>query len=426
MKHTPPPQHQVQAPAPLFRQQALAHQARSLQGEVVLALPMRMRVLIVLAALIVTGALIFAATASYSRIETVSGWVVPEGGLIRITARQGGVLERLDVAEGDEVAAGQSLAELRLSQDLDGGDAGTAIADYLGIELSASRAQAEAERERLEAQQRNLRLQRAAMQREMDAGNGRIDAITQRLNLMRANSDRMKEISSRGFGSNKQIEESEVNVLLAEQELVDARTAMMTMARQIGDIDAQLQALPFSISAAEAQARASQAALERQGTELAVMNTYHATASVAGRVVAVPVSVGQTLDAQTAIAVITPAGSQLQAELMVPSRSAGFIQAGQEVRLMYQAFPYQKFGTARGVIASVSRTVLAPADVTIPGLQITEPVFRVKVTLDRDVMTAYGQDMPIQPGMLLSAGIVQDRRSLIEWLLDPIYAVGRL
>jgi membrane fusion protein len=40
-------------------------------------------------------------------------------------------------------------------------------------------------------------------------------------------------------------------------------------------------------------------------------------------------------------------------------------------------------------------------------------------------MMAYGQAIPLQPGMLASAEIVFDRRSLLRWLLDPIYAVGR-
>ena len=31
----------------------------------------------------------------------------------------------------------------------------------------------------------------------------------------------------------------------------------------------------------------------------------------------------------------------------------------------------------------------------------------------------------MQPGMLVSAEIVFDRRNLLEWLFDPIYAVGR-
>ena len=92
---------------------------------------------------------------------------------------------------------------------------------------------------------------------------------------------------------------------------------------------------------------------------------------------------------------------------------------------MYQAYPHQKFGTGQGVVASVSRTVLAPSEVAIPGLQVQEPVFRVRVKLSRDTITAYGQDLRLQPGMLLSADVIIDRRTLFEWLLDPLYAVGR-
>ena len=74
---------------------------------------------------------------------------------------------------------------------------------------------------------------------------------------------------------------------------------------------------------------------------------------------------------------------------------------------------------------SVSRTVLAPAEVAIPGLQLQEPVFRVRVKLSSDQVAAYGRPMPLQPGMLLTADVVIDRRSLLEWLLDPLYAAGR-
>jgi membrane fusion protein len=123
--------------------------------------------------------------------------------------------------------------------------------------------------------------------------------------------------------------------------------------------------------------------------------------------------------------VILPSGGKLEAELLAPSRSIGFVQPGQEVALSLQAFPYQRFGTVPGTVRSVSSTVLAPSEVGFQGLGIQEPVFRIRIALSREVMQAYGQDIPMQPGMLVSAEIVFDRRSLLRWLFDPIYAVGR-
>jgi membrane fusion protein len=141
--------------------------------------------------------------------------------------------------------------------------------------------------------------------------------------------------------------------------------------------------------------------------------------------VSLPVEIGQAVPSGATLAVMAPAGSTLMADLYVPSRAAGFIRPGQRVNLMYQAFPYQKFGVGRGRVQSVSRTVLGPGETAIPGLEMKEPVFRVRVQLDSAVVSAYGQTLPLQPGMLLTADIVIDRRSLAEWLLDPIYAAKR-
>ena len=414
------------ASRPLFREQAVEHRLRRLDGEVLVRLSLRMRVLIVLAAVVLVGAAAFLGTASYARTETVSGWIVPREGLIRVTARQGGIIGNLAVAEGDSVASGAALATLRLSSVTTEGDAGQALARHLAAQLEASRAQATAAREKLLAEDRHIRDQKAALLRERDQSRQRLAAMEERLALVRSNTERMQDIANRGYASARAVEEAEIMGLVAQQDAAEIRMMMLSLERQIGELDSRLEALPLDIRAAEAQARANEALLEQRETELAVQTDYRATATVAGKVVALPVSVGQSVPAGAVVAVMTPEGSRLEAELYVPSRAAGFIRVGLETRLMYQAFPYQKFGTARGRIREVSRTVLAPGEVAIQGIAFQEPVFRVKVELERDQVDAYGDLIPIQPGMLLAANIVTDRRTLLEWLFDPIYAVGRL
>jgi membrane fusion protein len=125
------------------------------------------------------------------------------------------------------------------------------------------------------------------------------------------------------------------------------------------------------------------------------------------------------------LAVLTPADGHLEAELLAPSKAIGFIKQGQDVRLQLQAFPYQRFGTVAGKVKSVSGTVIGPSDISIPGLSVHEPVFRVRVSLNSEDIVAYGQHHTLQPGMLLTAEIVLDRQSLLRWLFDPLYAVSR-
>jgi membrane fusion protein len=66
--------------------------------------------------------------------------------------------------------------------------------------------------------------------------------------------------------------------------------------------------------------------------------------------------------------------------------------------------------------------VLSGSDISVP-LSLKEPVYRVSVSLDRPDVDAYGARIPVQPGMLLRADIILERRTLIDWLLDPLKSV---
>jgi membrane fusion protein len=40
-------------------------------------------------------------------------------------------------------------------------------------------------------------------------------------------------------------------------------------------------------------------------------------------------------------------------------------------------------------------------------------------------MPAYGKSQPLMPGMALSADILMERRTLLEWVFEPLYGLGR-
>jgi membrane fusion protein len=103
----------------------------------------------------------------------------------------------------------------------------------------------------------------------------------------------------------------------------------------------------------------------------------------------------------------------------VPARAIGFIEPRQPVRLAFDAFPFQRFGFYGGHVETVSRTLLRPAEVVGP-IMLHEPSYRVTVVLDRQAITAFGRDFPLAADMTLKADIVFDRRSLMEWLLEPV------
>jgi len=409
----------------LFRREAVRHATRRLAGEVIIASSTPTTILVALFALIVFAGAAFAATATYARKETVVGWLAPPAGLIRLTARQGGVVAEVLVAEGDFVVEGQTVATIKLSSELTDGDSFAALSASLDTQVHAAEGRMLARQAALAAEAEQLRARASALAREAAETRRRVSMQAERVRLARAEVERAEAIAAQGFLPRRELEARQAQALGMELQASDLAAAVLSYEREIGEANARLQAIPIDLQAASAEAESVRASLDQQRTQTQAQASYRVVATVAGRVAALPVAVGQSVPPGAALAVVMPGGGHIGAELYAPSRASGFIRPGQEVRLMYQAFPHQKFGTGRGEVTSVSRTVLAPSELAIPGLEVREPVFRVNVRLPEQTVEAYGQNLPLQPGMLVSADIVIDRRSLFEWLLDPLYAAGR-
>lgn len=100
----------------LFRPEALRGQDR-LHGDVVLVPPVSWQLIgaLLLAAVLVAAA--FLASASYAKVTIVPGRLVADRGVVRIASPWRGTIAQLLVREGDEVAAGQRLAQIAVAED---------------------------------------------------------------------------------------------------------------------------------------------------------------------------------------------------------------------------------------------------------------------------------------------------------------------
>jgi membrane fusion protein len=51
-----------------------------------------------------------------------------------------------------------------------------------------------------------------------------------------------------------------------------------------------------------------------------------------------------------------------------------------------------------------------------------EALFRVTVKLAAQVVTTFGEVLPLKPGLTLEADVLQERRKIWEWVLEPLMA----
>jgi membrane fusion protein len=144
---------------------------------------------------------------------------------------------------------------------------------------------------------------------------------------------------------------------------------------------------------------------------------------------------GSTLQpADIAMVIVTDPHASLRAELRIPSRRRGFVRPGQTVRLKFDAFPYARFGTYAARIDSISRTTVstpaaAPSQAANAGEGGAQSgsgdQYVAWVTLPGRTFDFGKQHFDILPGMQATASVVVERRTIAEWVLEPLFRTVR-
>ena len=106
----------------LFRKQALDHQKQGLYGEVLLLPRVAHGWLVFLLVAWVAAVLVWLFTSHYARKETVSGWLEPPQGVVRVYAETSGIVQKVLVADGDAVTQDQPLLIISDERTLASGD----------------------------------------------------------------------------------------------------------------------------------------------------------------------------------------------------------------------------------------------------------------------------------------------------------------
>ena len=202
------------------------------------------------------------------------------------------------------------------------------------------------------------------------------------------------------------------------------------IARELNEQQIALSALPEKQQTETSQLNRTLSGINQELLDFDSRGEQTIRASRAGVVSTGNVEAGQQVDPARLLVSIVPGNTELVANLYVPSKAAGFVKPDDKVVLRYQAFPYQKFGHAEGKIVSVAKTALGKQELESLGLifsnpaLVNEPAYLVKVKLSKQTVKAYGEEKPLQIGMVLEADILHERKRLYEWVLEPLYSIS--
>jgi adhesin transport system membrane fusion protein len=375
-------------------------------AQVVEAAPQVTWVLYLIAAALI-AALSWAALARVDEVTKADARVVPEGREQVIASLEGGILRELFVKEGEQVVAGQDLAELDPTR------------------FKAQQAEGEAKRLALRAQIARLTAEASGRALVFPA---EVDAATEVAQSERDSYTARKHANDDAIGSNQRgmdmlrrelamSEAMSAKGLLSEVELLHLRRQINEMSLQTEDrmnrfrqdASTELSKLRTDLAALDEQQAGRQDVLERTLIKSPVRGIVKNIRSN---------TLGGVIGGGSPIMEIVPIGKQTLIEAHVKPGEIGFLQVGQAAKVKLSAYDYGVYGAIDGKIESIGPDALGDADRAVGASDPT--YYRVMLRVDSNTLHEKGKTLPLLPGMTGSVEVRIGERSVLNFLLRPM------
>lgn len=413
----------------LFRKEAVDALQTRWTGQLASIRPVSAWFLTAFLALIAGAMVAFLFIGSYTKKERVTGIVMPVDGVIRLRAPDSAVVSTIAVKDGQQVNAGDLLIELTQERFSDQGS----TQDLIDKNITQQREQI------LDQIGENSKFGRASSGAVLERGRRAASDLSHiaeeiRLLTLQVQSADTVQRNLKALADEKIV--SDMQYQQQSNLVLDLRGRLEALRRNQSALQAEVAMARSDAAALEAKTANDKALLERTVMALEqdrlqrrATSVTQIRAPIAGTVTALTATVGQRVDPSVSLAALVPANSKMEAVLFVPSSAIGFIKPGRNVILRYDAYPFEKFGQYSGQVSAVSEADVPTVDLgstvaaVLPNDRRT--TFRIRVALAQEFVEAYGSRIKVRPGQTLSADIELDRRRLIEWVFDPLYALGK-
>ncbi len=410
----------------LFRPEAIAHRKQTeLAG--VISNPMVSWALPLFSTLCCLVVIAFALLVDIARKEVVTGYLIPADGWSRAVAPREGIVTAFTVTAGDFVYKGDVIAHLG---DALGTRTGSTLVDeqVRAINEQIEELSARLNRVTEEYRVKKLELEDASHHNRIsiDMVQGELQILEELLDSKRLRLENSQVLQAQGGVSSNQVS-------LLQEEVNRESISVQSSLRALANLElnnrryaSNQESLKFEEERELFRLEQQIRTLSLQLIEIGTQGEANILAPRTGIVALVRGNEGDAVRKGELVATIAPKDPHNIAKLLVPSNAIGFLEPGQSVRLMYDAFPHDQYGTFAAEVVDISGTPLEPSDLP-RGVPINESVFSVEAKLETQHVIANGETRQLIPGMLLTADIIVSQETLIDWFFRPLRAAsGRI
>ncbi|UWU89996.1 HlyD family type I secretion periplasmic adaptor subunit [Bradyrhizobium sp. CB1015] len=406
------------------------------------------RITLYCVAALIVAAIIFACVSHVDMIVTAQGKLITMHPNLVVQPLETSVIREIRVRAGDSVNRGDVLAILdptfseadlaqlrgrltafdasidRLRAELDG-------ADYV-VDESANADQALQRRVFLQRkaaydlQIQNFDAQIASAQANLKTAQNEELVLTQRLDTMQSIEAMRNTLMAKEVGSR-------LNFLLSRDARLEVESNLARVRGSIADNMHRLDkaSADQKVFAAEFRRTAYQELVEtlakRNGTaeefKKAELRRHLIVLNAPADAVVLEIAnrtVGSVVREAETLFVLVPRDEALRAEVNVEGRDIGQVAVGQTVRVKFEAFPFQKYGTATGEVGVISRDSFSPDAKAEGARRSSAPYYRVLIDLRDTHLRLPSERVQLMPGMAVTAEMKVGQRTVISYFLYPL------
>jgi adhesin transport system membrane fusion protein len=396
------------------------------------------RLIIVASAVAFALFLLWASIAQVDEVTRGQGKVIPSSKMQVITAADPATVSEIFVRSGQEVKKGELL--VRLDNPESESQVGQIKAETESLQAQAARLTAEGTGQSVSCQGNDCAGEEALQAASESALSSKVAALHATADQARRDAAEAAATAS-SLQSSLALAQHQVQMLepLAAKNIVP-QTDLLEKRKEVVDLQGRIAAAQQQQGKAlagvrEAEAQAAQATFEfrqqalnersqiqsklavNQQSLLGAQGKFDRTevrSPVDGVVNDVQVTtIGGFVQPGQKIMEVVPMGDKLLVETRVKPSDIAFIKVGDRALVKVTAYDFSIYGGLEGRVVQIS------AD-SIYDENEKQAYFNVIVQTDRSYLEAAGRRLPITPGMMTDTQIITGRRSILNYLLNPV------
>lgn len=367
------------------------------------------RIVLYLVGLVLVGTLVWAHFARVEEITKGDAKIVARSHEQIIQSLEGGILEEMNVKEGDVVDKGQML--LKIDETHAHASYQEVRSKYISLKSTVERLRAEAYDMPLEfsdevlAMPEEVQLQTRAYNSRKHALQDSVSSMQKSYRLAMQEINLAQPLADRGLLSQVEILRMRRQANELQMQVVERRN------RYQAEANTELVRLELELSQAKEGLVSREDVLARTTVRAPVRGTIK---NIRMNTVSGVIQPGEH------ILEIVPLEDQLLVEAKIKPQDVAFLRRGLPVMVKVSAYDFAIYGGLKGKVELVGADTIKDEQKAASG-RPDDTYYRVMVLTDSNALHAGGKELPIIPGMTATVEIRTGEKTVLEYLLKPLF-----